>query len=238
MSNPWQKINLSDYENHMSLESGYQLQVLNQMMQAQFTDYDIETIMILGVAGGNGLEHIDKNKIKKVYGVDVNPDFLAECERRYHELQGVLETICADLSVANLKLPHSELLVANLLVEYIGYECFQKVVKLVGPRYVSCIIQINTGESFVSDSPYLHAFDGLETVHHQMAEPELQNSMNEMDYKLIQMLEHQLPNGKKLVQLDLKNRLMVLRSYSIHQMYLTLQLQITKQKHNCKNDSL
>ena len=65
MSNPWQKINLSDYENHMSLESVYQLQVLNQMMQAQFTDYDIETIMILGVAGGNGLEHIDKNKIKK-----------------------------------------------------------------------------------------------------------------------------------------------------------------------------
>lgn len=56
--------------------------------------------------------------------------------------------------------------------------------------------------SFVSDSPYLHAFDGLGTVHHQMAERELQNSMNEMDYQLIQLLEYQLPNGKKLVQLD------------------------------------
>ena len=35
-----------------------------------------------------------------------------------------------------------------------------------------------------------------------MAKQELQNSMNEIDYQLIQMLEHQLPNGKKLVQLD------------------------------------
>lgn len=32
MGNPWEKIELSDYENHMSLESVYQLQVLNQMM--------------------------------------------------------------------------------------------------------------------------------------------------------------------------------------------------------------
>ncbi len=53
-----------------------------------------------------------------------------------------------------------------------------------------------------ADSPYLHAFDGLGTVHHQMAERELQNSMNEMDYQLIQLLEYQLPNGKKLVRLD------------------------------------
>lgn len=39
-------------------------------------------------------------------------------------------------------------------------------------------------------------------VHHQMAEQELQNSMNEIDYHLIQVLEHRLPNGKKLVQFD------------------------------------
>ncbi len=31
MSNPWEKINLSDYENHMSLESVYQLQILNMI---------------------------------------------------------------------------------------------------------------------------------------------------------------------------------------------------------------
>lgn len=58
MSNPWEEIDLKDYESHMSLDSVYQLQVLNAMMNEQFYTYEIKTMMILGVAGGNGLEHI------------------------------------------------------------------------------------------------------------------------------------------------------------------------------------
>ena len=202
MSNPWEKIKLSDYENHMSLESVSQLQALNKMMGEQFGTYDIETIMILGIAGGNGLEHIDKGRIKKVYGIDVNPEFLAECKRRYSELGDVFEAICADLSEDNVQLPCAELLVANLLIEYIGYECFQKIVRLVKPLYVSCIIKINTGDSFVSDSPYLHAFDCLQEVHYQMEEKNLTDCMSKIGYQLKQTEEQLLPNGKKFVRLD------------------------------------
>ncbi len=202
MSNPWKEIKLDDYENHMSLESVYQLQRLSEMMREQFLVYDVESIMILGIAGGNGLEHIDKERIRKVYGVDVNQSFLSACKKRYEELGDVFEAICADLLEDGLQLPGAELLVANLLIEYIGYECFQKVVGLVKPRYVSCIIQINTGDSFVSDSPYLHAFDCLETVHHQMEDEALINCMFEMGYRKVEQLEQELPNGKKFVRID------------------------------------
>ena len=202
MSNPWQEIKLDDYENHMSLESVYQLQVLNEMMGEQFSAYDATSIMILGIAGGNGLEHIDKERIKKVYGVDVNQSFLSACKKRYEELGDVFEAICADLLEDGLQLPEADLLVANLLVEYIGYECFQKVVGLVKPRYVSCIIQINTGDSFVSDSPYLHAFDCLETVHHQMEEGALTLSMQKIGYKKTALQSVDLPNGKQFVRVD------------------------------------
>ena len=202
MKNPWEEIMLDDYESHMSLDSVYQLQVLNEMMRGQFAAYEIESIMVLGIAGGNGLEHIDTNKIKKVYGVDVNQSFLAECVNRYGSLGEVLEPICADLLTDELQLPQADLLVANLLVEYIGYGCFQKVVKMVKPEYVSCIIQINTGESFVSDSPYLHAFDCLEEVHHQMEEDALVNSMSEIGYQKVEQSEQELPNGKRFVRLD------------------------------------
>lgn len=58
MSNPWEEIDLNDYESHMSLASVYQLQAMNQMMKEQFYAYNVESMMILGVAGGNGLEHI------------------------------------------------------------------------------------------------------------------------------------------------------------------------------------
>ena len=202
MRNPWENIKLDDYENHMSLDSVYQLQILNQMMKEQLSAYDMESVMILGIAGGNGLEHIDTNKIKKVYGVDVNQSFLTECVKRYGDLEGTFEPIYADLSADDLWLPQSELLVANLLVEYIGYDCFQKVVNLVAPGYVSCIIQINTGSSFVSDSPYLHAFDCLEEVHHQMEEKALERSMSEIGYQRCRGLEQELPNGKKFVRVD------------------------------------
>ena len=66
MVNPWEEISLSDYENHMKLSSVMQLQSLNQMMKQQFNTYPVTSIMILGIAGGNGLEHIDKNTLKAV----------------------------------------------------------------------------------------------------------------------------------------------------------------------------
>lgn len=202
MSNPWEKIDLGDYESHMSLESVYQLQMLNRMMKEQFDSYDIKTIMVLGVAGGNGLEHINKEKIEKVYGVDVNQTFLVKCQNRYVELKDILETICVDLMSDDLQLPCADLMVANLLIEYIGYECFQRVVKIVNPGYISCIIQINTDASFVSDSPYLHVFDSLDEVHHQMEEKELMHCVRELGYQLKMTDERELPNGKRLVRID------------------------------------
>lgn len=202
MSNPWESINLDDYEKHMGLNSVYQLQTLNEIMKKQFNSYNVTSAMVLGVAGGNGIEHITKEKFQKVYGVDVNKTFLTECQNRFKNLEGVFETVCADLSEKNLKLPTTELLIANLLIEYIGYECFQNVVKTVKPKYVSCVIQLNTDASFVSDSPYIHTFDCLEEVHHQMEEIELINYMQMISYKLIMTEEKKLPNGKKFLKID------------------------------------
>ena len=78
----------------------------------------------------------------------------------------------------------------------------QKGNQQVNPKYVSCIIQINIDDNWVSDSPYLHAFDGLEQVHHQIKEHDLEKAMLKIDFHLIKTLEHMLPNGKKLVQID------------------------------------
>lgn len=94
------------------------------------------------------------------------------------------------------------MLIANLLIEYIGYDCYRKVVEQVHPKYVSCIIQINIDDSWVSDSPYIHAFDELDQVHHQMSPGELIQTLNDIGYKLIGTIEKLLPNGKKFVQLD------------------------------------
>lgn len=205
MTNPWEKISLSDYENHMKLDSIMQLQNMNQMMKSQFGAYPVSSVMILGIAGGNGLEHINKNKFQKVYGVDINAEYLTAVEERYSDISDILECIQLNLIEETDRLPKAELLVANLLIEYIGYDCFQKTVEQVQPQYISCIIQINVNNSWVSDSPYIHAFDELDKVHHQMEEDSLIQTLTGIGYKLIAQTENSLPNGKKLVQLDFEH---------------------------------
>lgn len=202
MKNPWEEISLADYENHMKLNSVMQLQALNQMMKGQFESYPVSDVMILGIAGGNGLEHIRKDKFKKVYGVDINYSYLQSAEQRYPNLSGIIECLCINLIDEANKLPKADMVIANLLVEYIGYNCFQKAIVQVKPKYVSCIIQINTGDNWVSDSPYLHVFDGLDRVHNQIEKKKLEKTMHEIDYRTVKTLEYMLPNCKKLVQID------------------------------------
>lgn len=204
-NNPWNEIKLDDYENHMSLDSVNQLQTMNAIMKEQFEAYPVETSMVLGVAGGNGLEHVRKDKYKTVYGVDINEDYLCKVDKRYPQLQGVLKCLKIDLINEADKLPEAQLVIANLLIEYIGYPAFQNAIQKIDPEYVSCVIQINTDTAqWVSDSPYLHAFDRLDEVHHQMEGSALEEAMKEIGYSLILNTLKDLPNGKALQRLDFK----------------------------------
>lgn len=202
MKNPWEEIELSDYENHMKLSSVMQLQALNEIMKKQLDTYPIKSVMILGIAGGNGLEHINTEKVQKVYGVDINRKYLKECTVRYKNLSGIFEAVCADLNDENAVLPNADMIIADLLIEYIGYECFKNTVIRVNPTYVSCVIQINTDESFVSDSPYLHVFDNLDKVHHRVDTKGLTEIMNGIGYVSVNKESKKLPNGKNFVRLD------------------------------------
>ena len=202
MKNPWEEIDLSVYEKHMSLDSIFQLQALNEMMKSQFYTYPAKSIMILGIAGGNGLEHIDTDVLTKVYGVDINEKYLSTCINRYPELQGILNVIQADLTQDVKKLPYADLLIANLFIEYVGYECFKRTLEQVKPKYISCIIQKNNDISFVSASPYVHAFDRLDEIHHQIEEGDLLYSLDQVGYKKITQVEKELTNGKRLVRMD------------------------------------
>ena len=205
MANPWEEIKLDDYEKHMSLDSVKQLQAMNSIMKDQFESYPVTSAMVLGVAGGNGLNHVRKEKYQKVYGVDINKEYLKAVAERYRRLGETRDSLQVDLIKEYDSLPKSQLVIANLLIEYIGYEAFKKVVAHVKAEYVSCVIQINTDkENWVSDSPYLHAFDRLDEVHCQMEEDALVTAMKEIGYEKLNQNCQALPNGKALVRIDFK----------------------------------
>ncbi len=207
MNNPWEEINLDDYENHMSLDSVKQLQTMNSMMKEQFEAYPVSTAMVLGIAGGNGLEHVSRDKYRTVYGVDINEEYLRIVSERYASLSDVLKCMKIDLIHEADHLPEAQLLIANLLIEYIGYDVFQRVVCKVKPKYVSCVIQINTDDKqWVSDSPYLHSFDRLDEVHQQMDENSLLTKMQDTGYDEILRTRIPLPNGKAFIRMDFLRR--------------------------------
>ena len=201
-NNPWENISLDVYEKHMSLDSVQQLQTMNFIMKKQFEAYPVKTAMVLGIAGGNGLEHVSARKYHAVYGIDINEEYLCAVSKRYKDLN-ILHYLHLDLTKDSERLPEAQLIIANLLIEYIGYESFKKAVLQVKPEYISCVVQINKDEKqWVSDSPYIHAFDGLDAVHHQMEEHELTTAMEETGYSKILQEAEVLPNGKALLRID------------------------------------
>ena len=118
-------------------------------------------------------------------------------------ITGVLECLHLDVAQNARMLPKAELMIANLVIEYTGYSAFQNAIRQAEPLYVSCVIQINTDEgAWVSKSPYIHLFDGLDDIHHQMEEGALTTAMNETGYSRILQNSVNLPNGKALARLD------------------------------------
>lgn len=209
MKNPWEDIKLDDYENHMNLDSVSQLPVLNTIINSQLNDYDTNSVCIFWIAGGNWLEHIDTNKYQKVYAIDINNKFLETAQKRFGNLMWwILECKKIDLTKEFDKLPNADLIIANLLVEYIGYESFIKTIQKVNPMIVSCVIQVDTNkDSWLSNSPYMKSFEKLDEVHHNIDEKTLVSKMNEINYELTKNQWFDLPNGKKFIRLDFKKKL-------------------------------
>jgi hypothetical protein len=72
MSNPWLSISLEDYETHMGSEGVRQLSISAELFKCALDCCLPESVAVLGVAGGNGLEQIDCTAIKRIVGVDIN----------------------------------------------------------------------------------------------------------------------------------------------------------------------
>ncbi len=99
MKNPWEEINLEDYENHMQLDSVRQLQTMNSIMRSQFEAYPVCSAMVLGVAGGNGLEHVRKEKKESPRFKAVIFDLFETLITEWGHEKYTKRKMCADLGV-------------------------------------------------------------------------------------------------------------------------------------------
>ena len=202
MKNPWIDVPLVSYEGHMGQADIAQMQGLRELMRRRFVCYPARSIAVWGVAGGNGLSHIQPDMVDTVLAVDINEAYLAACAKRNPQLSGKLQTICADLTQPLTNMPHADLLLADLLVEYIGIPCFIKRVAEAAPLRVCCVIQCNNTAAFVSASPYMQDLSGIGALHTDIESGDLVAALARAGYRLYYQEEHFLRSGKSFLRLD------------------------------------
>ena len=133
MSNPWLSIPLEDYEGHMGSAGVRQLTVLAELFKRALDRCLPESVAVLGVAGGNGLEQIDCAATKRIVGVDINQRYLDEVQRRFGMLAG-LELHCRDLTETDFSLAPVALAHAALIFEHVGLGvALENALSLVAP---------------------------------------------------------------------------------------------------------
>ncbi len=131
MSNPWLCIPLADYEGHMKSAEVHQLDALSELFAEALACSRPASVAVLGIAGGNGLDHIDGSITNRVVGLDVNPLYLDEVRRRYGS-KYALELHCVDLAEQLVDLEPVQLVHAALVFEHAGVDlCLENALSLV-----------------------------------------------------------------------------------------------------------
>ena len=90
MANPWLSIPLQDYEGHMGRDNAQQLSVLSELFKRALDICTPDSVAVLGIAGGNGLEHLDHCSALQLRRVrtEIRAEQTRACEARAHRAWG------------------------------------------------------------------------------------------------------------------------------------------------------
>jgi SAM-dependent methyltransferase len=199
MSNPWLSIPLQDYEGHMGSAGVRQLTVLAELFKSALDRCRPESVAVLGVAGGNGLEQIDCAATKKIVGVDINQRYLDEVQRRFSTLFG-LELHCRDLAEPGFSLAPVMLVHAALIFEHVGLGlALENALSLVAPggRF-SVVLQLPSEEE---QGVAFTSYTSMQTLKQDFVLidiGEFQRLLEQKGFHLVDQENRSLPAGKAL----------------------------------------
>ncbi|HVW10753.1 MAG TPA: class I SAM-dependent methyltransferase [Bryobacteraceae bacterium] len=140
----------------MGPEGAAQLSALSELFRCAVATCLPQSVAVLGVAGGNGLENIEHTGVKRVVGIDINPRYLQRVEQRFGGMAG-LELHCADISRCAPGLEAVDLVHAALIFEHTGMEpALGNALSLVAPGgSFSVVLQLPaSGESAVAKTSF------------------------------------------------------------------------------------
>jgi hypothetical protein len=201
MSNPWLSIPLEDYEGHMGSPGVQQLTVLAELFKRAL-DYCLpESVAVLGVAGGNGLEQIDCAATKRIVGVDINQRYLDEVRRRFGSGSlGCLELYCRDLAERKMSVAPVALVHAALVFEHVGLgPALENALSLVVPGgHLSVVLQLPCEQEQGITSTSYTSMQALKRDFALIDVMEFQRLLAQKGFRLAAQEDRGLPAGKRL----------------------------------------
>lgn len=199
-ANPWIYIPLDDYEQHMQHKDVGQSQLLNYLTNKYLQKHNPENILFLGISGGNGLEHIDTNEVKRICGIDINNSYLKEAEKRFGVKIHQLELIKADIGTSNKSFIKADFIWAALIFEYVDIERAFGFIENNANKSANLIITIqsNNGAGSVSQTG-IETIKSVKDIFRIVDREDLQNNAIKFGFQLIGSEENILPNGKSFL---------------------------------------
>ncbi|MEO7048032.1 MAG: class I SAM-dependent methyltransferase, partial [Ferruginibacter sp.] len=199
-TNPWLNIPLKDYEYHMAHPLVGQSILLNSLTKKYLDKIRPEAAVFLGIAGGNGLEHIDIDITKSVIGIDINQDYLNTTLKRYKNTIASLQLMNLDIVKNSVRICMVDFVWAALVMEYTGIDkvldfCTNNL-RIDGHLVVS--IQSNNNKQSVSPTG-IESVKKAEEIFSIVNPEELLSKAAETGYRLIAREENSLPNGKSII---------------------------------------
>ncbi|MDZ4796803.1 MAG: hypothetical protein SGI92_01470 [Bryobacteraceae bacterium] len=197
MPSPWLAVPLADYEAHMSAPGVGQYSLLSTLFREVLLRCLPASVAVVGVAGGNGLEHVDPGMTRRVAGIDVNQAYLDEVALRYGVVGG-LELHCVDMTREAPGVEPAELVHAALVFEHAGVEgCLRNTLGLVAPGgWLSVVLQLPSVQApGVAQTPF-ESIRGL-SPHFSFVDPAwFTETVGAAGFVLVQESTHPVPAGK------------------------------------------
>jgi 2-polyprenyl-3-methyl-5-hydroxy-6-metoxy-1,4-benzoquinol methylase len=119
MRNPWLDIPLADYEAHMALPTIGQSRLIADQLDILINTYSPDSVAVVGCAGGNGFDRLVGTGARRVVGVDINPKYIEQAQRRYAERISGLELYITDIQSSALIFEPVDLIYVALVFEYV-----------------------------------------------------------------------------------------------------------------------
>jgi hypothetical protein len=197
MSNPWLTVPLSEYEQHMSSIEVQQLGALSDLFAEVIGRCRPLSVAVLGIAGGNGLDHIDSSITVRVVGLDLNPLYLEAVRDRYAHLSG-LELHRVDLSEQHVELEPVQLVHAGLVFEHAGVDCcLDNAISMIVPGgTLSAVLQLPTEGGQTVGASQFSSIQNLKSHFSLISPAWLRESLAGRKFRLTHQTTRALPAGK------------------------------------------